>query len=129
MTNDMDIPGCEDIGFLSDDGLPLDDDAVARMAHSLAHPARIAIVRYLAAQDGCVAGEIFEQFDLAQSTVSQHLRVLREAGIVHATIHGNRTYYCMVPSALVKLEREIEELIAEGSLMARQTDMATGRQG
>ncbi len=85
---------------------------LARVAHALGHPARVSIVRYLAAQDGCVAGEIFEQLDLAQSTVSQHLRVLKEAGVVHSSAHGNRTYYCAVPSILIRFERTIGKVIS-----------------
>ena len=80
----------------------LDDQEFARVAHALAHPARVAIVRRLAAVDECVAAEIFDEIDLAQSTVSEHLRVLREAGVVSSTALGNRTYYCLVGSTLAR---------------------------
>ena len=126
MTKGADIPGCEDVAIVSGNEPPLDDDTVARTAHALAHPARIAIVRYLAAQEGCVAGEIFEQLDLAQSTVSQHLRVLKEAGLIHATIHGNRTYYCIVPSALVRFEHVIEGLVGGYSSKELQANRERG---
>ena len=84
---------CEGLGASRD--RTLDDDELSRIAHALAHPARIAIVRQLAGQDGCVAGDIFEQLSLAQSTVSEHLRVLKDASIVHSISQGNRMYYCL----------------------------------
>jgi ArsR family transcriptional regulator len=86
----------------------LDDEEFARVAHALAHPARLAIVRRLTAQNECVAAEIFEEIDLAQSTVSEHLRVLREASVVQSTVQGNRTLYCMVGTTLARFEATLQ---------------------
>jgi DNA-binding transcriptional ArsR family regulator len=88
----------------------LDDQSFTRVAHALAHPARLAIVRRLAALDECVAAEIFEEIDLAQSTVSEHLRVLREASVVQSTVQGNRTCYCIQRATLARFESTLERI-------------------
>ena len=71
------------------------DAALARWAKALGHPARIAILRTLAARGKCACGEVVEVVGLAQSTVSQHLKVLREAGLVAGTPDGPRSCYCV----------------------------------
>ena len=68
---------------------------LARVAKALGHPARIAILRTLGSQGECVCGEVVEVVGLAQSTVSQHLKVLREAGLVRGTPDGARSCYCL----------------------------------
>lgn len=70
------------------------DDTVAEFAKALAHPARVAILRTLA-QRTCICGEIVEVLPLAQATVSQHLKVLREAGLVSGTVDGRRSCYAL----------------------------------
>lgn len=72
------------------------------LAKALAHPVRVQIVRILAATEGCV-NELVEQLPLAQSTVSQHLKVLKEAGLVRGTVEGPRTCYCIDPAGLRRL--------------------------
>ncbi|MDT0630680.1 metalloregulator ArsR/SmtB family transcription factor [Rubrivirga sp. S365] len=71
------------------------DADLARWAKALGHPARLAILRTLGAQGTCVCGEVVEVVGLAQSTVSQHLKVLREAGLVRGTPDGTRSCYCL----------------------------------
>ncbi|MDO8916207.1 MAG: metalloregulator ArsR/SmtB family transcription factor [Coriobacteriia bacterium] len=92
----------------------LDDQGFARVAHALAHPARVAIVRRLSACDECVAAEIFDEIDLAQSTVSEHLRVLREAEVVRSSAQGNRTYYCIDRVTLARYQRTLEGMAPTG---------------
>jgi ArsR family transcriptional regulator len=82
---------------------PAADDALAALAKALAHPMRVQIVRILARTEGCVCGDIVEQLPLAQSTVSQHLKVLKEAGLVRGTIDGPRVSYCIDPDGLRRL--------------------------
>lgn len=96
----------------ADSAAVLDDREFARVAHALAHPARVAIVRRLAGCAECVAADIFDEIDLAQSTVSEHLRVLREAEVVLSSAQGNRTYYCLNGVTLARFERTLEELTA-----------------
>ena len=79
------------------------DRDLAALAKALGHPARVAIVRLLAREAGCVCGEIVERLPLAQSTVSQHLKVLKDAGLVRGEIDGPRTCYCLEPRALRRL--------------------------
>jgi len=78
------------------------DEELATLAKALAHPVRVQIVRILAATEGCV-NELVEQLPLAQSTVSQHLKVLKDAGLVRGTVEGPRTCYCIDPAGLRRL--------------------------
>jgi len=79
------------------------DVELAELAKALAHPVRVQIVRILARTEGCVCGDLVEQLPLAQSTVSQHLKVLKDAGLVCGTIDGPRTCYCIDPAGLRRL--------------------------
>jgi len=74
----------------------LTNEEFAVIARALSHPARVRIVQLLAETHECVAGEIFDQLELAQSTVSEHLRVLRDAGLVNFRTVGTSTVYCVV---------------------------------
>ncbi len=65
------------------------------MAKAVGHPARVQILRMLARTETCICGEIVDELSLAQSTVSQHLRVLKDAGLIHGEIDGPRTCYCI----------------------------------
>lgn len=71
-----------------------------RMLRALANPVRYRIVRLLAARGECVCGDLVGELPLAQSTVSEHLKVLKEAGIVQGTVEGPNTCYCLDPEAL-----------------------------
>jgi DNA-binding transcriptional ArsR family regulator len=79
------------------------DEALATLAKAIAHPVRVQIVRTLARMDGCVCGDLVDQISLAQSTVSQHLKVLKDAGLVRGTIDGPRVCYCIDPEGLRRL--------------------------
>lgn len=72
-----------------------EDQKLAAVAKALSHPARIAILRSLARKGTCVCGEIVEALPLAQSTVSQHLKELKEAGLVTGEVEGPKTCYCI----------------------------------
>ena len=88
-----------------------DSDAeFARLASALGHPARVAIVRYLKEKGVCICGEIVEVLPLAQSSVSQHLKTLKEAGIVQGETDGPRSCYCVNPVALERLRVLLGEL-------------------
>lgn len=92
------------------------DDAsrsvLAARLRALAHPARLAMLETLAAQDRCVCGEIVRALPLAQSTVSQHLKVLLDAGLIRSRTEGQRSSYCIDRDALAALEQEVEALFA-----------------
>jgi len=80
-----------------------DDEAVAALAKALAHPARIRILRLLQATPGCIGGTIVDAVGLAQSTVSEHLRILKSAGVISGEIDGPRICYALHPDATAPL--------------------------
>ena len=83
------------------------DRRLAETLKALAHPARLAIVRLLAERDECVCSEIVDDLSLAQSTVSQHLKALEEAGLVRGTVEGRSTCYCLNPEAVRALDDDL----------------------
>lgn len=101
--------GCDPAGAVGPVAPP-DDEVLARLAKALGHPARVRILRLLAARDVCITGDVVAELPLAQSTVSEHLRVLREAGLVQATPDGVKVAYCVSPTGLAVLKRGIAEL-------------------
>jgi len=98
-----------------DDGaveLPADSVAeqLARLAWALAHPARVRIVRLLIRRQACVCGEILDNLPLAQSTVSQHLKILKESGLIQGEVDGPKVCYCINPQQLQQLKSLIARL-------------------
>jgi DNA-binding transcriptional ArsR family regulator len=81
-----------------------EDVRIAELAKALAHPARVAILNVLAARNECICGEIVEELPLAQATVSQHLKELKDAGLITGVVDGPKTCYCLNPSALQELQ-------------------------
>ena len=88
------------------------DEELAELARALSHPARVAIVRHLAATGTCVCGEIVNVLPLAQATVSQHLKVLKEAGFVQGEVDGPRTCYCVNPETMKRFQELVASLPA-----------------
>ncbi len=86
------------------------DAALARLAKALGHPARVAILRILLADGECVCGTIVGRLPLAQATVSQHLKVLKEAGLIRGDIDPPRVCYCINPEAVKKLKTLVGDL-------------------
>lgn len=76
---------------------------LARMCKGLGHPARVRILLHLLAEESCVCGRIVEILPYAQSTVSQHLKALKESGLVRGEVEGPCTCYCVDPEALSAL--------------------------
>jgi ArsR family transcriptional regulator len=85
------------------------NDALASLAKALGHPVRVAIIRRLGSVDACVS-DIVEALPLAQSTVSQHLKILKAAGLVRGDVKGPKVCYCLEPSAVHHLRALLEEL-------------------
>jgi len=73
----------------------MDVDGFARICKALGHPARVKILKYLKEENQCICGQIVEILPLAQSTVSQHLKSLKEAGLVKGEVEGLCTCYCI----------------------------------
>ena len=83
---------------------------LARLAKALGHPVRVEIVRMLAARGTCVCGEIVGRLPLAQATVSQHLKVLKDAGLVRGDLDPPRVCYCIDPAGVARLKSLVAEL-------------------
>jgi DNA-binding transcriptional ArsR family regulator len=79
-------------------------NAIATLAKALGHPARVAIIEYLMKVDTCICGDIVNELPLAQPTVSQHLKELKNAGLIKGSIEGNAICYCIDENALIKLQ-------------------------
>lgn len=88
------------------------EEALAGKLAALGHPARIAILRHLARCDACCCKDVVERLDLAQSTVSQHLKVLVEAGLVRFSAERRRSRYEIDRTALAALSRSLGGLLA-----------------
>ena len=83
---------------------------LADLAWAVAHPARVQILQILIRREACVCGEIVGQLPLAQSTVSQHLKILKEAGLVQGEVDGPKMCYCVNREALQELKTLIAAL-------------------
>jgi DNA-binding transcriptional ArsR family regulator len=79
-------------------------NAIATLAKALGHPARVAIMEYLMKVNTCICGDIVNELPLAQPTVSQHLKELKNAGLIKGSIEGNAICYCIDEKALTKLQ-------------------------
>lgn len=82
----------------------------AKLAWAIAHPARVQIVRFLIGREACVCGEIVDQLPLAQSTVSQHLKILKESGLIQGEVDGPKVCYCINPKQLQRLKALVASL-------------------
>ncbi len=89
---------------------PAADEELAVLTKAVGHPARVQILRLLTRREACVCGDIVDELPLAQSTVSQHLKVLKEAGLVRGDIDGPRVCYCLEPRTLRRLRSLIGSL-------------------
>ena len=83
---------------------------LSSLTKALGHPARIRILRLLAERSGCVCGTIVDEIGLAQSTVSQHLAVLKEAGLIQGEVDGPRVCYCLAPETLRRFKMLVAAL-------------------
>src|SRR4030095_14484559 len=84
---------------------------IARFAKAISHPARVAILETLAEKNSCICGEIVEVMPLSQSTVSQHLKELKDAGIIQGELQGPKSCYCINYTSLKKNFEALNKLI------------------
>jgi ArsR family transcriptional regulator len=114
-TRPKELPACgpaparEEPDLRPVEGLEADEE-LAAMAKAVGHPARVQILRLLTRRDACICGDIVDELPLAQSTVSQHLKVLKEAGLIRGEIDGPRVCYCIEPRALRRLKSLVGSL-------------------
>lgn len=82
---------------------------LASIAKALGHPARIAILDYLLTQKTCICNDIVQKIALAQPTISQHLKELKQAGIIQGSIEGNSICYCINPASIETIKNYIHQ--------------------
>lgn len=83
---------------------------ISTLLKALAHPARIAIIEYLLSVDSCICNDIVDEIKLAQPTVSQHLKELKNAGIIQGEIDGKSICYCINPESFKRMEHFIDQI-------------------
>lgn len=83
------------MGATKSEEFSVKDNRVAKYAKALSHPARVAILKLLIQKQACVCGDIVDELPLSQSTVSQHLKELKEAGLIKGDIEGAKVCYCI----------------------------------
>lgn len=86
---------------------------LAMAAKALAHPARIAIIEYLLKSDTCINGDLVSELGLAQATISQHLRELKDIGIIQGTIEGTRVSYCINPQRWAEIQKQFSRIFQQ----------------
>lgn len=84
---------------------------IAAIAKALGHPARIAIIEYLMKVNACICGDIVNELPLAQATVSQHLKELKQAGIIKGSIEGNAICYCLDEETIAIIQAYFSNLL------------------
>lgn len=101
------------MAFNKKDEFSAKEQSLAAFAKAISHPARIAILNVLAKKNECICGEIVEVLPLAQSTVSQHLKELKTAGLIDGTVDGPRSCYCINWDAFEKFNTEFGSLFTK----------------
>jgi DNA-binding transcriptional ArsR family regulator len=91
----------------------LQQNELAIMAKALAHPARIAILQHLLATDSCICGDLSSQLGLAQPTISQHLKELKNIGLIQGTIEGTSICYCINATIWKRYKKIFNEFFAD----------------
>ncbi|MEY4963359.1 MAG: hypothetical protein RLZZ323_678 [Bacteroidota bacterium] len=92
------------MGITKTEGFTAEQNELAILAKAIGHPARIAIIEYLLKIDSCICGDIVNELPLAQPTVSQHLKELKNAGLIKGNIEGTSICYCVNEEGFNKLK-------------------------
>ena len=98
------------MGVTKSEEFTLKDNVMSNYAKALAHPARIAILRFLIQKQSCICGDIVDELPLSQSTVSQHLKGLKEAGLIKGDITGAKVCYCIDEKEWKKAKERMDQL-------------------
>jgi DNA-binding transcriptional ArsR family regulator len=98
------------MGITKSDNFSAHQNNLANQLKALAHPARIAIIEFLLNTEGCICGDIVNELTLSQATVSQHLRELKEAGLIKGSIEGKSICYCIDQENFTKLTNKLNEI-------------------
>lgn len=100
------------MGTTKTDLFTAEQNALARLAKALGHPARIAILQHLLNAKACINSDLVQETGLAQATVSQHLRELKDLGLIQGTIDGSSMNYCINPKAWKASADQFKDLFA-----------------
>lgn len=99
------------MGITKSDLFSATDNQLANWAKVLGHPARIAILRHIASHNACICNDLVEELPLAQPTISQHLKELKQAGLIKGNIEGNSVCYCIDMEALGQLRKALDDFL------------------
>ncbi|WP_228852735.1 ArsR/SmtB family transcription factor [Aegicerativicinus sediminis] len=99
------------MGASKTDLYPKDITELAEIAKILAHPARISILNYISQQKACICNDIAEEIGLAQPTISQHLKVINDAGLLDGTYKGKSVCYCLNPEKMNWFKKTLTEFL------------------
>jgi len=102
------------MGLTKTDQFSKEQNHLAAMAKAIAHPARIAILEHLFKMDTCVCGDIVEEVGLAQATISQHLKALKEARLIKGNTEGAKVCYCIDKSNMNDLSKMLSRFFQSG---------------
>jgi len=108
------------MGISRTDLFTTEQNGLAQMAKVLSHPARIAILQHLIKANACINGDLVQELGLAQATISQHLRELKEIGIVQGTIEGASMSYCINEEKWTEFKALFNELFDQYVPVNRQ---------
>lgn len=103
------------MGVTKTDLFTAEQNNIASLAKALAHPARIAILQYLLESRSCINGELVQELGLAQATISQHLRELKNIGLIQGTIEGVSVCYCIEPGKWEEVKQLFTHLFGQFS--------------
>lgn len=101
------------MGASKSEHFTVDQNSIATLFKAFGHPARVAIMEYLMSVDSCICGDIVNELPLAQPTVSQHLKELKNAGLIKGSIEGNAICYCIDEKNIEKLQNYFANISAK----------------
>ncbi|MBF8295619.1 MAG: ArsR family transcriptional regulator [Bacteroidetes bacterium] len=101
------------MGLSKTESFTAKQNRIAEVAKALAHPARVAILEFLAGQNACVCGDIVEELPLSQATVSQHLAELKRIGLISGEIEGPRVCYCIDKKAWDEAKQLLSQFLSD----------------
>lgn len=99
------------MGISKTDGFTEKQNSLALIAKALGHPARIAIIEFLVEHKTCICKNIVDELPLSQATISQHLKELKNAGLINGTIEGNSICYCLAPNTFQELTSYTQNIL------------------
>ncbi len=107
------------MGATKSEEFTVKDNTLAKYAKALSHPARVAILNLLIKKQSCICGDIVDELPLSQSTVSQHLKELKEAGLIKGDIEGVKTCDCIDEKEWLKAKQYITDFFKSYELAAK----------